>query len=110
MRMVAADGRGFAGSKPAKVENNASAAPEKADRRSLWLALSYVFLVVGGVFGLHRLYNRQPVLAFGQALFSVYVFLDFGSHTSVFLGILLIGWLIYDAVMIPKWIAARAEQ
>jgi TM2 domain-containing membrane protein YozV len=101
MRMVSADGRGFAAKKAAPQK----AASGPAERPKLWLTVSYVLLVVGGYVGLHRLYNRQPIIAFAQALFSVYIFLNFGSMISLYLAILLLAWLISDAVAIPKWTA-----
>ncbi len=105
MRMVTAEGRGFAAKKA--VETKPVAKPD--DRSRLWLTISYLLLVLGGPLGLHRLYNRQPVLAFAQAMFTVYVLLDFGSWTSIYLGILLVGWLIADAMAIPKWTQAFVE-
>jgi TM2 domain-containing membrane protein YozV len=105
MRMVTADGRGFATRKSDPATLEPAASPEVSRAR---LVLSYVLLVIGGVFGLHRLYNGQPVLAFAQALFSIYILLDFGTMTSLYLGIILAAWLIADGVSIPKWVAARA--
>jgi TM2 domain-containing membrane protein YozV len=101
MRMVTADGRGYGKKAPEPTKEN-------ADRPKAWLVISYVLLVFGGIFGLHRLYNRQPVMAFAQALFSVYVMLDFGSWISLYLGVMLVAWLISDGFSIPKWIEARA--
>jgi TM2 domain-containing membrane protein YozV len=104
MRMMTADGRGYGSKKPAATET----AKGSADRPRMWMTVSYVLLAAGGIFGLHRLYNRQPVIAFAQALFTVYILLDFGSWTSLYLGVLLLAWLISDAFQIPKWVAARS--
>jgi TM2 domain-containing membrane protein YozV len=103
MRMVTAEGRGYASKGPAKPEP-----PKASDRTGTWMMISYVLLLIGGPLGLHRLYNRQPVFAFAQALFSVYILIDFGTWTSLYLAILLVAWLISDAFQIPKWVAARA--
>ncbi len=100
MRMMTADGRGYASKKPEPAKKPSGPEP----RPRLWMTVSFFLLVLGGWLGLHRLYNRQPIIAFAQALFSVYVLLDFGSMTSFYLGILLIGWLIADGFAIPKWV------
>jgi TM2 domain-containing membrane protein YozV len=104
MRMVTADGRGYSN----KSAEAAKGAQAPVDRSRSRLTISYVLLVLGGFLGLHRLYNRQPVMAFAQALFSVYVLLEFGSWTSMYLAVLLVAWLIADGFSIPKWVAARA--
>jgi hypothetical protein len=105
MKMVTADGRGYGAKKTAPVAPQAAAA---SGRPKVWIGMSYALLVLGGWLGLHRLYNRMPIIAFAQALFSVYVLIEFGSMASFFLGILLLGWLVADAFAIPKWVAERA--
>jgi TM2 domain-containing membrane protein YozV len=100
MRMVTVDGRGYGKKTPEPSK-------ETGDKPKVWLVVSYVLLALGGIFGLHRLYNRQPIMAFAQALFSVYILLDFGSWISLYLGVMLVAWLVSDAVSIPKWIEAK---
>jgi TM2 domain-containing membrane protein YozV len=103
MRVVSADGRGYTTKQKAPEPTGPIARPK------LWTTMSYTLLALGGFLGLHRLYNGQPIIAFAQALFSVYIFLDFGTYVSFYLAILLVGWLIADAVAIPKWVESRAS-
>jgi TM2 domain-containing membrane protein YozV len=105
MRMVTADGRGYASKKPEPAKPE----PQAGGASSLRLTLSYVFLLAGGVVGLHRLYNGQPIFAFVQALASAYILLEFGTMASLYVGIILLAWLIADAFAIPKWVAGRNQ-
>jgi TM2 domain-containing membrane protein YozV len=105
MRMVTAEGRGYSNTK----KGAGKLVDGTPDRRRVWMTVSYALLICGGFLGLHRLYNRQPIMAFAQALFSVYVLLEFGSWTSLYLAVLLVAWLVADGFAIPKWIARRAE-
>ena len=87
-----------------KMPSKAQAALKPVTKSErLHLAISYTLLAFLGVFGAHRLYNRQFIIGAAQALFSVYFLMMFGTWTSVYLGILLLGWLIMDAVHLPSW-------
>jgi TM2 domain-containing membrane protein YozV len=65
--------------------------------------ISYVLLALLGVVGAHRLYHRRVLMAAAQIFLTIIVVVNLGNHVGTYLALIMIGWLVADAITLRKW-------